>query len=149
MKVWEYRDGKPQYMIQFLVPGQTKHEYEIDAMTGDVLKGESEAWEEEDDEEYKGLTAGYTGDSEEEMTAIQEAVMTAIEDSGQQNNGAVVYRYGLDYEDGKKVVTVGFFIPGQTKYEYDIDVESGEIVTHEQEEWETDDDQEFEGMLNP
>ena len=136
-------------MIQFLVPGKTKHEYEIDAMTGDVLKGESEAWEEEDDEEYKGLTAGYTGDSEEEMTAIQEAVMTAIEDSGQQNNGAVVYRYGLDYEDGKKVVTVGFFIPGQTKYEYDIDVESGEIVTHEQEEWETDDDQEFEGMLNP
>lgn len=146
-KVWEYSDGRPQYEINFLIPGQTKYEYEIDAMTGDILQSESEAWEKEDDAEYSGLTAGYTADPEGDTALIQEAVQTALEDAGQFGTGAVVYRYGLDFENGKKVVAVGFFIPGQTKYEYDIDAETGAVVTHEQEAWESDDDQEFKGLL--
>jgi len=118
-------------------------------MTGDILENSSEAWEAEDDMEYQGLTGGYTPDPEAETAAIQEAVGKAIEDAGEFGTGAVVYRFGYDFENGKKVIAVDFFIPGQTKYEYDIDAETGEVVTREQEAWEADDDLEFKALLNP
>ncbi len=73
----------------------------------------------------------------------------AIEDAGEFGTGAVVYRFGFDFENGKKVIAVDFFIPGQTKYEYDIDAATGEVVTREQDAWEPDDDLEFKALLNP
>ena len=148
-KVWEFSDGKQKYDIHFLIPGQTKYEYELDAVTGNILESSSEAWEAEDDMEYQGLTGGYIPNPEEETAAIQEAVDKAIEDAGEFGNGAVVYRFGQDFENGKKVIAVDFFLAGKTKYEYDIDAATGEVVTREQDAWEPDDDLEFKGLLNP
>jgi len=148
-KVWEFSDGMQKYDIHFLIPGQMKYEYEFDARTGEILEHSAEAWEPEDDMEYAGLTAGYTPDPEADTAAIQKAVETAINDAGEFGNGAVVYRYGPDLENGKSVISVNFFLAGQTKYEYDIDVQTGEIVTREQEAWEPDDDMEFAGLLDP
>ena len=148
-KVWEFSDGKQKYDIHFLIPGQTKYEYELDAVTGNILESSSEAWEAEDDMEYQGLTGGYIPNPEEETAAIQEAVDKAIEDAGEFGNGAVVYRFGQDFENGKKVIAVDFFLAGKTKYEYDIDAATGEVVTREQDAWEPDDDLEFKSLLNP
>ena len=148
-KVWEYSDGMQKYDIHFLIPGQTKYEYKIDAVTGSILEHGSEAWEAEDDMEYAGLTGGYTPDPEAEDAAIQKAVETAIEDAGETGNGAIVYRYGQDFENGRAVIAVDFFLAGKTKYEYDIDAQTGEIVTREQEAWEPDDDMEFAGLIDP
>ena len=148
-KVWEYSDGKEQYDVHFLIPGQTKFEYEVDAVTGDILSGESEAWEAFDDAEYDGLTAGETADPEEEAGKLEQAVHTAMQDAGVLDSGAIVYKAGADFENGKKIFDINFFVAGQAKYDYDIDMATGEILAHEQDVWEPDDELEYKGLINP
>ena len=147
-KVWEYSDGMKKFDIHFLIPGQMKYEYEIDAETGTILGHDAEAWEADDDREYAGLTGGYTPDPKADEDAIQKALETAIADSGETQDGIIIYRYGQDFENGKEVIAVDFFHAGQTKYEYDIDAQTGAVVTREQEAWEADDDMEFAGLLD-
>lgn len=148
-KVWEFSDGIQKYDIHFLVPGQMKYEYEVDALTGDILEHGAEAWEPEDDMEYAGLEAGYKPDPEADADTIQKAVEAAIADAGKAENEIIIYRCGPDFENGKSVIAVDFFQTGQTKYEYDIDVQTGDVVTREQESWESDDDMEFAGLIDP
>lgn len=147
-KVWEFTDGREQYDVHFLIPGQTKFEYEVDAITGDILSGESDVWDAEDDFEYGGLKAGEAADPEE-SGKLEEAVLTAIKDAGLQEGQATVSKAGTDFENGKKIFDINFFVAGQTKYDYDIDAATGQIIAHEQEPWEADDDMEFKGLLNP
>lgn len=147
--VWEFSDGREKYDINFLIPGQVKYDYDIDAVTGDVLQSEQEAWEAEDDFEYKGLTPGNTADPEETAGALEEAVLTAIKDAGVNEGEAVVYKAGTDFENGREVFSVNFFIAGQTKFDYDIDAKTGEILTREQEAWEPEDDMEYAGLIEP
>ena len=148
-KVWEYSDGKQKFDIHFMIPGQTKYEYEIDAANGSILKHSAEAWEAEDDMEYAGLTGGYTADPAAEEETIQKAVAAAVADAGKKEDEIVVYRCGQDFENGKAVIAVDFLQAGQTKFEYDIDPQTGDVVTREQEAWEADDDMEFAGLLDP
>jgi len=145
-KAWEFSNGREQFDVHFLIPGQTKFEYEVDAMTGDVLTGESDLWEAEDELEYKGLTAGEAADPQE-AEKLEEAVQKALQDAGVPD--AVVSKKGIDFEFGKKIFDINFFVAGQTKYDYDIDAATGEILTHEMDVWEADDDLEYKGLLAP
>ena len=148
-RVWEFSDGKEKYDVSFLIPGQTKFDYEIDAVTGDVLSGESDVWEMEDDAEYKGLKVGEKVDPEEESGLVEEAVLKAMEDADVLDKEVIVSKAGMDYDNGKKVFDINFFIPGQTKFDYDIDAATGEILAREQEPWEAEDDMEYKGLIDP
>ncbi len=148
-QIWKYEDGMGKYEIGFAIPGQTKYEYEVDFMTGKILKNESEVWEAEDDAEYQGLMPGKEADPEEMVKALEKAKETAFQDAGLTADEVVVYKNGTDFENGTEVFVIDFFQAGKTKYEYDIAVEDGTTVTHEQEAWDKDDDAEYEGLLNP
>lgn len=147
--MWEFNNGRDQYDISFLIPGQTKYEYEIDMETQKILKSDTEAWDADDDLEYAGLKADANTDPDESVKALGKAIETALADAGVNGSDAVIYQSGSDFENGKHVFVVSFFLTGQTKYEYDIDAETGAVLARDQERWEADDDLEYEALLNP
>ena len=79
----------------------------------------------------------------------EDAEKTALEHAGVNEAEAVVYKSYKDVENGKKVYSVGFLIPGQTKYDYDIDFAAGDVLAREQDAWEPEDDLEYAALLNP
>ena len=147
--MWEFNDGREQYDISFLIPGQTKYEYEIDMKTQKILKSETEPWDADDDLEYANLKSDVNADPDESVKALGKAIETALADAGVNGSNAVIYQSGTDFENGKQVFSVSFFLPGQTKYEYDIEAETGAVIAREQDPWEADDDLEYEALLNP
>lgn len=148
-RIWAYSDNAEIYEIDFLIPGQTKYEYEIAASTGEILEHDKENWEANDDTEYKGLTAGKAVDSEKETKALADAAEAAFKDAGLTKDDVTIYKQGTDFENGREVYVVEFLQEGKTKYEYEIAADDGSIVFHEQEMWEKEDDYEYQGLLHP
>jgi len=148
-RIWAYSDNAEIYEIDFLIPGQTKYEYEIAVSTGEILEHDKENWEADDDREYKGLTAGKAVDSEKETRALADAAEAAFKDAGLTKDDVTVYKQGADFENGREVYVVEFLQEGKTKYEYEIAADDGSIVFHEQEMWEKEDDYEYQGLLHP
>ncbi len=148
-RIWAYSDNAEIYEIDFLIPGQTKYEYEIAVATGEILEHDKENWDADDDTEYKGLTAGKAVDSEKEAKALADAAEAAFKDAGVTKDDVTIYKQGADYENGREVYVVEFLQEGKTKYEYEIAADDGSIVFHEQEMWEKEDDYEYQGLLHP
>ena len=65
-----------------------------------------------------------------EITAEQ-AKQIALNDAGVSEADAVFYRAELDMEDGRMVYEIEFYC-GQTEYDYDIDAQTGAIVSKDQ-----------------
>ena len=148
-QIWGYSDNKEVYEIDFLIPGQAKYEYEIAVDTGAILENDKEAWEADDDWEYKGLTPGKAADPGTVTKALEEAADTAFKDAGVNKNDVIICKQGTDFENGREVYVVEFLQEGKTKFEYEIAAADGTIVFHEQEPWEKEDDLEYQGLLHP
>ena len=148
-QIWEYSDNSEIFEIDFLVPGQTKYEYEIAADTGAILENDKEAWDANDDREYEGLTPARTTDFEKTAKALEEAADTAFKDAGVKKDDVIICKQGTDFENGREVYVVEFLQEGKTKYEYEIAAADGAIVFREQEPWEAEDDFEYKGLLHP
>lgn len=148
-RIWAYSDNAEIYEIDFLIPGQTKYEYEIAVATGEILEHDKENWEADDDREYKGLTAGKAVNADKETKALADAAEAAFKDAGLTKDDVTIYKQGTDFENGREVYVVEFLQEGKTKYEYEIAADDGSIVFHEQEMWEKEDDYEYQGLLHP
>lgn len=148
-KVWKYSDNTHVYDISFLIPGQSKYEYEIETATGRILENDKENWDANDDTEYKGLTPGKAVDPAEALKALKKAEETALQDAGVKAADVVVCKRGSDFENGRQVYVVEFLQEGKAIYEYDIAADDGTIITREQEPWEQEDALEYKGLLHP
>lgn len=150
-KINEFSDGKCKYDIHFIIPGETKFEYELDAMTGDILERDQELWEADDDLEYQGLLAAGQGffdiGSADVQKALEEAFQAAIKDAGLSEDQVTIYQYGVGYDEGNVILEANFFIPGETKFDYDVVLETKAIDDRDQEVWEADDDAEYGALL--
>ena len=60
------------------------------------------------------------------------ALSAALRHAGVSSSSATLLKSQFDYEDGRMVYEVEF-LAGQTKYEYDIDASTGDVVTYQQE----------------
>ena len=60
------------------------------------------------------------------------ALSAALRHAGVASSGATLLKSQFDYEDGRMVYEVEF-LAGQTKYEYDIDASTGDVVAYQQE----------------
>lgn len=60
------------------------------------------------------------------------ALSAALRHAGVSSSGATLLKSQFDYEDGRMVYEVEF-LAGQTKYEYDIDASTGDVVAYQQE----------------
>lgn len=148
-KVWKYSDNTEVYEISFLIPGQTKYEYEIEVETGRILENDKENWEADDDMEYKGLTPGKAADPAEADKALEKAVETAFQDAGVRAADVVICKRGSDFENGRQVYVLEFLQEGKATYEYDIAADDGTIMTREQEPWDQEDAFQYKGLLHP
>ena len=110
-------DGIPVYEVEFIV-GNTEYDYEIHAVTGEVLSFETET---------KRSAVTETPAEPTSLITAEEAENIALAHAGVSRADASFERTELDKDDGRSVYEVGFRV-GKTEYEYDIDAATGKIL---------------------
>ncbi len=119
----ETEDGRKVFEVEFYGKDNTEYDYIIDATTGDVISFDADA----------EMFAPPASSTSSPATAIDEA--KARELALAKVPGAVeadIREFKTDIEDGKKVFE-GKIIYNKTEYEFEIDAETGEFRTWEQE----------------
>lgn len=109
----ELEDNKSYYDIE-IENGSIEYEFEIDAATGEIIDFEK------DDKEK------HTQQSSDQVMTEEEALAIASE----KVSNATVQDIELENNDGQKIYDIEL-VEGTTKYEFDIDAVTGEIVEYE------------------
>lgn len=112
----EYDDGRAEYDVKF-VAGNEEYDYDLDALTGDVLAMERESYRQ---------TASGGGDYIGEAAARK----TALEHAGLSESEATFIKTALEMDDGRWVYEVEFY-QGSVEYDYTLDALSGEILAYD------------------
>ncbi len=110
-----------------------EYDYEIDAITGDILEKKIDA----DDDKHDGKHHDKHHGKKEEIVAeetkfIGEAAAkaAAVAHAGVDEASAIFNKIKLDKDDGKVVYEIKFKVD-TTKYEYDVDAYTGDILDSE------------------
>lgn len=127
--IWDYSidferdDGWSVYEIEFKYNGY-EYDYDIDAITGDVLKN---------DREYDG-SGNPSGEQQGQsgLLSAEEAKQLALNHAGVSADDVLFSQAELDYDDGRTVYEVEFRAGGY-EYDYEIDAETGKILKSERE----------------
>ncbi len=96
------------------------------------------------------MTAAAMGMSMSAMAAgidIDEAKKTALEAVGLTEDDVIFKQAEKDTDDGRTIIEIDFFVPGEVKYEYDFDEATGAIVEQDMDLWEADDDEEYADLI--
>ena len=119
---YDYDDGKMVYEVEFHVKG-TEYEYEIDALTGAVVKYESEQ------------SGSHQGSSVDTSSFIGEsaAKQAALTYAGVKESETTYCNAWLEYDDGRPECYEVEFMAGNTRYEYKIALTSTAVIASEQE----------------
>lgn len=146
------RDGLDYYQVCFEADGW-RYQYDVDALTGVVIKAQGPDAVEEDrpnQSEEPGaqepagtppaLPAGSRPPAEEKPSAQapepsaayigeDEAKRIALEHAGMDAAQATFIRSELDFDDGVWVYDVEFYSAGQEEYDYEIDARTGAVIS--------------------
>ena len=120
----DYEDGIPVYEIEFYT-ADYKYEYEINALTGAVLKREKEvnksgnSGNDNPGNSDTGNSGSYIGEERAKTIALDHAGFTSSQ--------VRFSKAEFDYEDGIPVYEVEFYNGGM-EYEYEINAITGSIV---------------------
>ena len=118
---YDYDDGRMVYEVEFR-SGGAEYEYEVDALTGEIVK-----YERETDGPIGGggslPTGDYIGESAAKAAALAHAGVT--ESDTQYCNA------WLEYEDGRPECYEVEFMAGSTRYEYEIALNSDTVLKFE------------------
>ena len=112
------KNGVTVYEVEFRA-GDTEYDYVINAQTGEVVSFK------------KKREAASTPEQKAEITPAK-AGEIAFEHAGVSRGEAADYRSKLENEDGLWVYEIEFR-EGKTEYEYEIDAETGRIISAEKE----------------
>lgn len=110
-------DGRQVYDVEFYVDS-AEYDYEIDALTGEVLSYDYDA------ESYTASAASGT------QVTSDDAKRIALEHAGVAEADATRLKVELDQDDGRQVYEVEWEI-SRTEYSYEIDAASGTILKSE------------------
>lgn len=148
----DFDGGTDIYEVDFLVPGQTKFDYKIDAASGAVMEKEAEAWDADDDADYNALlneTAHYFDFGSGEATGLIDSSMEkAMEEAAPAAGETMLpFKAGMEYDNGMVLCEVGFLIPDKMKYEYAFDARTGQLMDTEKENWEDEYNSEYAALL--
>ena len=134
----EFDDGMDKYDVDF-ISGTMEYDYDIDANTGAIL---SKSQEVDDDRvmmqtqtqtqtqtttQTPAATQG-TGTAVSQEQALNIAMQAANVDSKSVTGSRVKLEFEDDY--GKQIYDVKFYV-GMTEYDYDIDPESGAVLSYD------------------
>lgn len=134
-------DGYDKYEIEFY-DSQTEYDYDIDPVSGDILAYSRETTEEagettDTDSSAAAKSEAQTTTSSQQSAATsgtavtdQQALSIALSAAGVAQADASSSRANLEYDDdyGKQIYDVEFHV-GSTEYSYDIDPETGAILS--------------------
>lgn len=121
---YDYEDGRMVYEIEFLV-GTAKYEYDIDAMSGQVVKSKAEG----------GQSGGQTGESTQGQTGDigqQAAVDAALSDAGVSQGQVSGLKVERDYDDGRLEYEIEFW-QDNVEYDYVIHGSTGSVLESQRE----------------
>lgn len=124
----DYDDGRDVYEVEFY-NGNTEYDYEIDAVSGDILE------QDRDIEDYMpnyGQNNQTGTSSNSGQIGETRAKSIALNHAGLTESGVGYVKVKLDYDDGRSVYEVEFQ-NGRMEYDYEIDAASGTIL-----EWDAD-----------
>ena len=122
----DFEDGVMCYEVEFTYEGY-EYDYEIDAITGKVLKHEKQKLEKDDDDDEK-----IPANTEDKAIGVSKAKAIALRDSGVGEDEALFEKAVLEKEDGKIIYEIEFISDG-IEYEYEIDAFSGKILKKDKE----------------
>ena len=94
------------------------------------------------------MVLGFSGNVFAAGTTIEDAQRTALEAAGVSESQVIFEKRGTSFDDGREIYEIDFFIPGEIKYDFDIDTATGMIVDQDQDLWEPEDDFEFAALMN-
>jgi len=121
-------DGRQVYDIEFYCDGY-EYDYEIDAVSGDILKHEKEA-------ERKHASSAAPEQTPSQSTqgriSVQDARDKALAHAGLTSADIKGFECELDRENGKEVYEIEFR-NGSFEYDYEVDAQTGEILKSEKE----------------
>ncbi len=121
----EYEKGRRVFEVEFYV-GQTKYEYDIDAVTGVILDADIKP---KPTRTQSGDSSGTTDPHQPPADAISmsQALAIALRHLGVTESQIAKLEIEREREDGKWIYEVEFIYQGK-EYEYEIDAVSGEIL---------------------
>ena len=117
----DWDNGKWKYEVEFY-KDTAEYDYDVDAVTGEILSYDYDA-------EYYAQPSGSPADGAK--ITKDEAKQIALEHAGMTEDGVSRLRIEFDYEHGKAVYDVEWRVDW-TEYSYEIDANSGDILSHEQ-----------------
>jgi uncharacterized membrane protein YkoI len=112
----EHEDGRTSYEIEFY-SGSTAYDYEIDAISGEIFKYQQEI----------GYAAKASADNAANYIGETKAKSIALENAGITESQTAAMKLHLDSEHKTMVYDIEFY-SGNTKYDYEIDAVSGQIL---------------------
>ena len=117
----DWDDGRQVYDVEFYDGSYTEYDYEIDATSGDIRSVDN------DIENYDGhnVSASVSVD-------LESATATALADAGVSEDQVTRLRAELDEDDGRLYYEIDF-IYNELEYEYEVDANSGKIVSTDRE----------------
>ena len=124
---WDY--GRMVYEVEFRANGR-EYEYEIDALTGEVVQYQSEGGG------VPAQSGGQTGGADTgSFIGEQAAKAAALADAGVQESETTYCNAWLDYDDGWPECYEVEFMAGNTRYEYKIALTSAAVLERETERY--------------
>ncbi len=118
-------DGRDVFDVEFYVDG-TEYDYEIDAESGKILSF---------DKEVENLRIPQSTTAKQNSSANiteSDAKKIAFDDAGVKEANVEFINVKPDRDDGRDVFDVEFYAGG-TEYDYEIDAESGKILSFDKE----------------
>ena len=119
---YDYDDGRMVYEVEFRADG-AKYEYEIDALSGDVVKYENEKNTAASGSSGTTASGSYIGEAAAKAAALKHA---GVKESDTQYCNA-----WLEYDDGRPECYEVEFMAGFTRYEYEIALTSETVLSFE------------------
>ena len=116
----DFKRGIMVYEVEFKTGGM-EYEHLINAITGEIIEDKQKLDDDNDDVIVP-----------ENAINAQKARSIAFEHAGVSRSEAADYRSKLENEDGLWVYEIEFRV-GKTEYEYEIDAETGRIISAEKE----------------
>ena len=158
---FDYEHGTFVYEIEFHANG-TEYDYIIDANSGRVLGKEFEenaasankpAVPVSSSPVHRPNIPTNNDKNKEEQTndvivTVEEAKQIALDKAGADAETAVFEKAKLEYENGRQVYDIEFYVRGEMEYDCEIDAVTGAILEESKEAWELEDEFEVQSIEN-
>lgn len=123
----DFDDGRRVYEIEFYGKDYTEYDYDVDMASGEILSFDRDA------EYYDGKPAASAAASAnaEGLIGEAEAKRIALAHAGLAEGDVEFVRSHLEYDDGRREYELEFYTADGMEYDYDIDAQSGRILSHD------------------